>query len=189
MRSVLIYDDEPVIMASVKDKLMELGFRIIFECRDGNSAVTTACETLPDIAILDVEVHNHDGLSAACEIRQKLKIPVILFMSFCDTDTLNRAKENGISTILSKPFRGQDLLPALEMAFARAEEVELLKENVEELKIIIESQEIIDKAKGILMRSQGLSETLAYRKIQKLAMDKQKSMRQISEAILITEGV
>jgi two-component system, response regulator PdtaR len=75
------------------------------------------------------------------------------------------------------------------MAFARAEELELLNEHVEGLKKAIESQEIIDKAKELLLRSHGLSEPEAYRKIQKLAMDKQRSMRQIAEAILVTEGV
>jgi response regulator NasT len=189
MRSVLICDDDPVIRDSVKNKLKELGFDLIFECFDGDSAVSTACETFPDIAILDAAMPKKDGFSAAREIRQKLKIPVILLMSFCDPDKLNRAKKIGITTILAKPFRGQDLLPAIEMAFARAEEVELLKENVEELKKTIESQEIIDKAKEFLLRSHGLSEPEAYRKIQKLAMDKQKSMRQIAEAFLITEGV
>jgi response regulator NasT len=189
MRSVLIYDDEPAIRAGIKNKLRELGFDLIFECRDGESAVSTACETIPDIAILDAASPGKDGLSAAREIRQKLKIPVILLMSSCDPDTLNRAKKIGITTILAKPFRGQDLLPAIEMAFARAEEVELLKKNVDVLKKGIESQEIIDRAKELLQRSKGLSEPVAFRKIQKLAMDKQKSMRQIAEAILITEGV
>lgn len=188
MKSVLIYDEEPVVRIGVKNKLKELGFDLIFECCDAMSAVSTACENLPDIAILDA-VHGKDGLSAAREIRQKLKIPVILLSSVCDPDTLNRAKKIGITTILSKPFRGQDLLPAIEMAFARAEEVEFLKENVEELEKCIESREIIDRAKEFLQRSKGLSEPLAFRKIQKMAMDKQKSMRQIAEAILITEGV
>jgi response regulator NasT len=189
VRSVLIYDEEPIIRAGIKTKLKELGFDLIFECRDGESSVSTACETLPDIAILDAAAPRKDGLNAAREIRQKLKIPVILLMSSCDPDTLNRAKKIGITTILTKPFRGQDLLPAIEMAFAHAEEVELLKENVEELKKSIESQGIIDKAKEVLLRSKGLSEAVAFRRIQKLAMDKQKSMRQIAEAILITEGV
>jgi response regulator NasT len=189
VRSVLIYDDEPIIRAGIKTKLKELGFDLIFECRDGETAVSTACETLPDIAILDAASPRKDGLSAAREIRQKLKIPVILLTSFCDQDTLNRAKKIGITTVLAKPFRGQDLLPALEMAFAHAEEVELLKESAEELKQSIESQEIIDRAKELIQRSKGLSEPVAFRKIQKLAMDKQMSMRQIAEAILIAEGV
>jgi response regulator NasT len=189
VRSVLIYDDEPIIRASVKNKLKDLGFELIFECSDGNLVVSTACATLPDIVILDVAMTKKDGLSAAREIRQKLKIPVILLMSFYDPDTLNKAKRIGITTTLAKPFRGQDLLPAIEMAFAHAEEAELLKKHLEELKETIESREIIDKAKEFLQRSHGFSEPEAFRRIQKLAMDKQKSMRQIAEAILITEEV
>ena len=189
MRSVLICDSEPTVRSGVKNKLKELGFDALFECGDGESAVSMACTNLPDIAILDAALPNKDGLSAAREIRQKLKIPVILLLSLCDPDTLNRAKKIGITTILTKPFRGQDLLPAIEMAFAHAEEVELLKEHVEDLKKTIESREIIDKAKEVLLRSEGLSESGAFRRIQKLAMDKQRSMRQIAEAILITEGV
>ena len=189
MRSVLIYDNEPIVRACVKNKLREIGYDAIFECCDAMSAVSTACATLPDIAILDAVTPGKDGMSAAREIRQKLKIPVILLMSSCNPDTLNKAKKIGITTILAKPFRSQDLLPAIEMAFVHAEEAEHLKKHLEVLKKAIENREIIDQAKDILMRSQGLSEFDAFRRIQKLAMDKQKSMRQIAEAILITEGV
>jgi response regulator NasT len=129
------------------------------------------------------------GLSAACEIRQKLKIPVILLMSLYDPDTLRLAKEIGITTILTKPFRGQDLLPAVELAFAHAKEVELIKVHVKSLNKTIESQAIIYKAKGVLLRTKGLSESEAFRNIQKLAMDQQKSMRQIAESILSSDSV
>jgi response regulator NasT len=130
VRSVLIYDDEPVIRAGIKTKLKELGFDLIFVCFDGSSAISTACETLPDIAILNAMPKN-DGLRAARAIRQKLDIPVILLMSFCDPDTLNRAKKVGITTILTKPFLGQDLLPAIEMAFAHADrEAPMWRESV-----------------------------------------------------------
>lgn|ERR1039457_784019 len=187
LRSVLVCDDEQIVRDSVTGKLKELGFDTIYECSDGESAVTMAGARLPDIAILDAAILQKCGLNAALEIRQKLKIPVILLMSFCDPDMLYGVKKIGITTILTKPFRGQDLLPAIEMAFAKTEEVKLLKDHIEGLKKTVESQEIIDKAKDVLLR-QGLSEPVAFRKIQKLAMDKQKSMRQIAEAILIAGG-
>ena len=189
MRSFLICNGEPNIRTSIKNKLNELGFYTIFECGNGNSAVTMACESQPDIAILDVPLPEMGGLNAAREIRQKLKIPVILLMSHCDPDTLNQANKIGITTTLSKPFREQDLLPAIELAFAHAEEVERLKADVKALQKTIENQEIIYKAKKVLMRSEGLSECEAFRKIQKQAMDKKKCMRQIAKAILITGRV
>ena len=189
VRSVLICSDDPIIRTSVINKLKELGFDAIYECVDGDSAVSTASASIPDIAILDTAMPRNDGLTAAREIRQKLKIPVILFLSLCDQDTLDRAKKIGVTTILTKPFRGQDLLPAIEMAFSHTEEVEFLKDHLESLNKTIESRNVIDKAKKVLLRTEGLTDSWAFRKIRKLAMSKQKSLRQIAEAILITEGV
>jgi len=183
VRSALICDNDPAIRASIRTELKGLGFDSVSEAGDGASAVSMAFEGLPDIAILDAE----GGLNSAHELMQKLRIPVILLMSHYDSDALNQVRKTGITTTLGKPFRGQDLLPAIEMAIALAKEVELLKADVGELNKTIENQAIIYKAKKVLLRSGGLSESEAYRKIQKLAMDTKKSMRQIAESILITD--
>ncbi|KAF0219194.1 MAG: response regulator [Geobacteraceae bacterium] len=188
MRSVLIADDESIIRMSLKNKLKELGFDEIMECGDGETAVSMALSRLPDIAILDVAMPKKDGITAAREIRQKLKIPILLLTASHDPDTVKRAKQAGIAAFLVKPLRDQDLWPAIELAFAHADEVEALKEQVEDLKDTLESRKVIEKAKGVLMRTQGLSEPEAFRKMQKLAMDKRKSLRQIAEAILLTES-
>jgi two-component system, response regulator PdtaR len=187
LRSVLICDDEQIIRMSLKNKLKQLGFDEILECGDGIKAVELALSQIPDIAILDVAMPLQDGISAAREIRKKLKIPIILLTACSDPDTVKRARENGIAAFLIKPLREQDLWPAIELAFAHAEEVETLKEQVEDLKETLETRKIIEKAKGVLMRKEGLSEPEAFRKMQKLAMDKRKSMGQIAEAILLTE--
>lgn len=188
LKSVLICDDEPVIRLSLKKRLQELGFDDVMECGDGEAAVTMAMARIPDIAILDVAMPKMDGITAARDIRKKLKIPIILLTAAYDQDTVKRAAEAGIAALLTKPFRDQDLWPAIELAFAHASEVEALKEEVEDLKEAIESRKVIEKAKGVLMQKQGLSEPEAFRKMQKLAMDKRKSMRQIAEAILLTES-
>jgi len=184
VRSALICDDNPTIRTCIKSELKGLGFDSIFEASDGKSAVSMAFECLPDIAILDVA----GDLNSARNIRRKLKTPVILLMSHCDSGILDQVKKIGITTTLSKPFRGQDLLPAIEMALALAKEVELLEADVEKLNKTIENQAIIYKAKKALMRSGVLSESEAFRKIQKRAMDTKKSMRHIAEAILLTDG-
>jgi two-component system, response regulator PdtaR len=188
LRSALICDDEPILRKSLKKRLSELGFDEILECGDGVKAVELAISKLPDIVIMDVAMPQMDGISAAIEIRKKLKIPIILLTACYDPATVKRAGECGIGAFLSKPLRDQDLWPAIELACAHAEEIEDLKEQVEDLKENLETRKIIEKAKGALMRNQGLSEPEAFRKMQKLAMDKRKSMRQIAEAILLTES-
>jgi two-component system, response regulator PdtaR len=187
LRTVLICDDEPVIRMSLKNMLMEVGFDEIMECGDGEAAVATALSRLPDIAILDIAMPKMDGITATREIRNKLKIPIIFLTAAFDPETVQKAKQAGVTTFLTKPLRKQDLWPAIELAFAHAYEMESLKEKVEELKETIETRKLVEKAKGVLMQSQGLSEPEAFRRMQKLAMDKRKSMRQIADAILLTE--
>ena len=188
MRTVLICDDEPVIRLSLKNRLRDLGFDEVMECGDGEAAVKMALDKLPDLAILDVSMPKMDGITAAQQIREKLKIPIILATACYDRETVKRANKVGVAAFLAKPVRDQDLWPAIELAFAHADEIEHLKEQVEDLKEIIESRKVIEKAKAVLMRSHKLSEPDAFRRMQKLAMDKRKSMRQIAEAILLTEG-
>lgn len=188
MRTVLICDDEPVIRMSLKNRLKDLGFDEIIECSDGEAAVRLALERLPSIAILDVSMPKMDGITAAAAILKKLRIPIILATACYDPETVKRAGETGVAAFLTKPVRDQDIWPAIELAFAHADEVDNLKEQVKDLQETIESRKLIEKAKGILMKSQGLSEPEAFRKMQKLAMDKRKSMKQIAEAILLTEG-
>ena len=188
MRSVLIADDEQILRLSLTNKLKELGFAEIIECADGDTAVALCLEKIPDLAILDVSMPGKDGISAAAEIRKRLKIPILLLTACYDPDTVKRARQNGIAAMLTKPLRGQDLWPAIELACAHMDEVEALKEEVEDLKETIESRKVIEKAKGVLMRTRKLSEPEAFRMMQKLAMDKRKSMKQIAEAILLTES-
>lgn len=187
MRTALICDDESIIRMSLKNRLLELGFAEIMECSHGEAAVKLALDKLPDMAILDISMPGMDGISAARAIRRKLKIPIIFLTAAYDAETVKKAKEAGVTAFLTKPLREQDLWPAIELAFAHADEVEALKEQVDDLKDSLESRKVIEKAKGIIMRKQGLSEPEAFRKLQKLAMDKRKSMRQIAEAILLTE--
>jgi response regulator NasT len=173
---------------SLKNSLLRLGFDEILECTDGEQAVKVALDELPDVIFLDVAMPRLDGISAAREIRKKLKVPVLLLTACFDKDTVARAREVGVASFLTKPYREQDLWPAIELACAHAEEVDALREEVDDLKETIESRKVIEKAKGLLMESQGLSEPEAFRKMQKLAMDKRKSMRQIADAILLTQS-
>jgi response regulator NasT len=136
---------------------------------------------------MDVSMPKKDGITAAMEIRKKLKVPVIFLTACHDPEVVQRAVKVGIAAFLTKPVRADELWPAIELAFAHNDEVENLKEQVNDLKETIESRKVIEKAKGLLMKNHSLSEPEAFRKMQKLAMDKRKTLKQIAEAILLTE--
>ena len=183
-RSMLICDDEPLIRMNLKSMLTDLGFDEILECGDGAKAVELALASFPDMAILDVAMPGMDGITAAIEIKKKLKIPIMLLTSACDSATVKRASASGIAAFLTKPLRQQDLLPAIEIALQHVEEVENLKEKIYDLRELIENRKIIEKAKGVLMDKNRMSEGDAYRLMQKEAMDKRRSLLQIAVGIL-----
>ena len=184
MRSILICDHDAGVMIDLKGMLLGLGFEKVLECTDGRNAVEKALTALPDVALLDVAMPGMDGFTAAAEIRKKLKIPVILLSSFLDAGNIKRAAEIGVAAFLTKPLRGQDVLPTIELAMAHSYEVEELKEKIGDLTEVIENRKIIEKAKGMLMVRDHLGEPEAYRCMQKMAMDKRKSLRQIADMIL-----
>jgi len=183
-KSILICDDEPLIRMNLKSMLVDLGFDEILECGDGAKAVELALGSFPDMAILDVAMPGMDGISAAIEIKKKLKIPIMLLTSACDSATVKRASTSGIAAFLTKPLRQQDLLPAIEIALQHVEEVENLKEKIDDLREFIENRKIIEKAKGLLMEKNRVPEAEAYRIMQKSAMDKRKTLRQVADMIL-----
>lgn len=184
MKTILICDDEPVIRMNLKAMLVELGFDEVLECGDGKSAVEMALASFPDMAILDVAMPKMDGITAAGEIKKKLKIPIMLLTNCYDAQSVKRAAEIGVAAFLTKPLREQDLLPAIELALAHTDQVEELREKIDDLKETIENRKIIEKAKGMLMNKGRLSESEAYREMQKMAMDKRKTLRQVADGIL-----
>jgi response regulator NasT len=183
-KSILICDDELLIRMNLKSMLIDLGFDEVLECADGAKAVEMALGCFPDMAILDVSMPGMDGISAAIEIRKKLKIPIMLLTSACDSATVKRAAASGIAAFLAKPLRQQDLLPAIEIALHHVEEIENMKEKIDDLRELIENRKIIEKAKGLLMEKNRVSEADAYRIMQKSAMDKRKTLLQIASGIL-----
>lgn len=85
---------------------------------------------------------------------------------------------------LVKPFSKADLVPAIEMALSRHEEITLLENEVADLNDRLETRKLVDRAKGVLQTRYGLSEPDAFRWIQKAAMDKRTSMREVAKVVL-----
>ncbi|MBT1071916.1 ANTAR domain-containing response regulator [Pelotalea chapellei] len=183
-RTALISDTDPGVVLSLSNELYRVGFTEIEVCHDGINAVDKAFGCYPDLVILGLDIPGKNGLAAAVEIRSRLKIPVLLLAERCDAEIVKRAADNGIAAFLTKPLRTQDLAPAIALAVAHTEEVEVLRERIEDLKETIEDQKVIEKAKGKVMELNGLTEAAAYRLLQKTAMDRRKSLRKVADEVL-----
>jgi len=182
---VIIADDESIIRMDLREMLTNLGYLVVGEAGDGRSAVSLARELRPDVAILDIKMPDMDGIEAARILTEEKIAPVVLLTAYSQRDLVERAKEAGVVGYITKPMRESDLTPAIEVAMARFSEFRALEREVGDLKQALETRKLVDRAKGILMDTQGLTEAEAFRKIQKMSMNKRRPMKEVAEAIIL----
>jgi response regulator NasT len=180
---VVVVEDEALIRMDVVATLEEAGFEIVGEGADGEEAISLAKEHEPDLVVMDIKMPKLDGISAAEKIAE-LKIPVVLLTAFSQTDLVSRAADAGAMAYVTKPFKPADLLPAIQIALARHEELLSLESEIADLSDRLETRKMMDRAKGLLMTQMKLSEPDAFRWIQKASMDRRLSMAQVAKAVI-----
>ncbi len=184
---IIIADDESLIRMDLREMLTSQGYLVVGETGDARSVVNLARELRPDVVITDIKFEGEkmDGIDVARILTEEDIAPVILLSAYSQQDLVKRAQEAGVVSYLVKPFRESDLPPTIEVALARFQEFHALEEKVGNLQEALETRKLVDRAKGILMDEQGLKETVAFRRIQKMSMDNRKSMRAVAEAIIL----
>ena len=183
-RRVVIAEDEALIRLDLKEMLEEDGYDVVGEAGDGESAVRLTMEHGPDLVILDVKMPILDGISAAERIAAERIAPVVILTAFSQRELVERAREAGAMAYLVKPFTKADLVPAIEMAVSRFQEIKSLEAEVGTLEERLETRKAVDRAKGLLQAAHGWTEPEAFRFIQKTSMDRRMTMRAVAEAVV-----
>ena len=181
-KRILIAEDETLIRMDLAEMLRESGYEVVGEATNGEEAINLAKELKPDLSILDVKMPKIDGITAAETIVEIS--PVLMLTAFSQKDLVERAVDAGVMAYVVKPFTINDLLPAIEIAITRHAQMLALKNEVGDLTERLETRKIIDRAKGILMQAMKLSEPDAFKWIQKTAMDRRVSMKEVAQAII-----
>jgi response regulator NasT len=182
-RRVVVAEDESLIRMDIVETLRDHGYEVVGEAGDGNGAVELATELKPDLIVMDIKMPNLDGISAAEKIAD-LKIPVVLLTAFSQQELVSRAAEVGAMAFLVKPFTPQDLMPAIEIALSRHQQLLALETEVSDLAERLESRKLIERAKGVLSEKMKLTEPEAFRWIQKASMDRRLSMADVARTVL-----
>ncbi len=183
---ILIAEDETIIRLDLRELLEGAGFEVCGEARDGAEAVELARTELPDLAVLDVKMPRLDGIEAARRILDERPIPIVMVTAYGERELVSRAVEAGVFGYLVKPFRETDLLPAIETARARHEELAALREEAESLAEALAARKVIERAKGLLMAKEGLSEADAFDRLRKASQVSGRPLRIVAEAVVAT---
>jgi two-component system, response regulator PdtaR len=183
---ILIAEDETIIRLDLRGLLEQAGFEVCAEARDGLEAVELARSAEPDLAVLDVKMPRLDGIEAARRILDERPIPIVMLTAYGQDELVSRAVEAGVFGYLVKPFREQDLLPAIRAARARHEELNALREEAESLAEALAARKAIERAKGLLMEKEGLSEADAFARLRKASQLSGRPLKVVAEALIAT---
>lgn len=183
---ILIAEDETIIRLDLRDLLERAGFEVCAEAKHGEEAVELARSERPDLAIVDVKMPRLDGIEAARRILDERPIPIVMLTAYGQQELVARAVEAGVFGYLVKPFREQDLLPAISTARARHEELLALREEADSLAEALAARKSIERAKGLLMEKERLSEQEAFARLRKASQSSGRPLRVIAEAVVAT---
>jgi response regulator NasT len=201
---IVIADDEPLVRDNLKDTVENLGHSVVGETDEWERAIELTRELKPDLVLLDIWFENEPdtqkapkaGLLAAQELAGDRIAPIVMITAHARADLIEGARDIGVMGYVVKPVKKDQLVAAMELATARFREYVELQEamaeverELENTKDQLETRKVIERAKGVLMDTYGLKEADAFRRIQKLSMNSRKSMKEVAEAILLTQGV
>jgi response regulator NasT len=187
-KTVLCIHDEK-LLGSLKKRLKDQGFAEIIASGSAGELYADALESHPEVAVLEYSASEREVSQTVKKLWERLGIPIIMIAESGDLESVQKWGESMLSTILAKPVREDELMAALVLSVAAARRVGQLKEEITSLKESIETRKVVEKAKGRLMERDRLTESEAFRRMQRLAMDRRISMRQLAEAILLTDRI
>jgi response regulator NasT len=184
---IAVADDELDMRDYFQQILPLLGHEVVAVAKDGAELVDLCAQVHPDLVITDIKMPDMDGIEAAARLSKNGPIPVILVSAYHDPDFVRRAAEDHIMAYLVKPIKQSDLEPAIAIAVRRFGQFQALQREASDLKQALQDRKVIEKAKGILMKKAGLDEHDAFRRLQKLASDKNRKLIDIAQMILTAE--
>ena len=190
-KTVVIAEDEAIVRLDLREILEEAGYEVAGEAGRGDEAVELVRTHVPDLVILDIKMPGMDGLEAASAISAIGSTAVLILTAFSQRDLVEQARDAGAIAYLVKPFEKTELLPAIEVALARHGELRALEAENAQLhddkrryEEQLETRRWVDRAKGILMDDHGLRETDAFGFVQRTAMDRRTTMREVAKGIV-----
>jgi len=179
---IVVAEDEAIIRLDLVEMLTGAGYEVVGEGANGEEAIALVRELKPDLAILDVKMPILDGISAAEQIISECA--VLMLTAFSQRELVDRARDAGVMAYVVKPFSISDLVPAIEIAISRHVQMRALDDQLQNLTEKLETRKLVDRAKGILMQALNLSEPESFSWIQKAAMDRRITMKEVAQAVI-----
>jgi response regulator NasT len=181
---IVVVEDDATIREFLVESLQKIGHEVIGEAATGPEMVQLVRELNPDVVVFDIHLPQLDGLKALAEIYREKIVAAVAITADRDQELVNRAIEEHVLAYLLKPVEAYQLGPALQVAWARFDELRKLTNENASLQQNLQNRKIIERAKGVLMKRHRWSEADAFRRLQRGAMNRRVTMIDLAQAIL-----
>jgi response regulator NasT len=186
---VVLVEDDATTREFLRGCLEHDGYQVLGEAATGTDMVRTVLALDPDVILFDIHLPHQDGLTALGQIYQERVVAAVAITADRDQDLVRRAMEEHVLAFLVKPVEAHQVGPAIQIAWARFQELRGLTNENASLRQTLQNRKIIERAKGVLMKRFHWSEAEAFRRIQRGAMNRRMPMVDLAQAILAGEHV
>ncbi|WP_418791575.1 ANTAR domain-containing response regulator [Phosphitispora sp. TUW77] len=186
---VIIAERDSQARKKIVEFLNQAGYFIVGEPEDGMSALKMIRSTQPELVLVAANLPVMNGFELARILDEGRVCAVVLMLDYAEKEYAGRAAENSFFPVVFKPVNRFQLLSVMEYAYASYLRVAGLECEVNRLKQDLEIRKVVAKAKGILMKTQGISEQAAFRKIQQQSMKQRTTMKKVAEAVIMAYEV
>lgn len=175
---IVVAEDEPITRMDICEMLAASGYSVVGKASDGLQAVELCKRYKPDLVLMDIKMPKLDGIQAAeLLIKENIVEAIIMLTAYSGKEFINKVKEIGAIGYIIKPIDEKRLIPQVEIAISKGNEIKIIRNKIERV-------DTIHKAKEILMERYRISENDSYIKLRRFSMDNQCSIFETAKKII-----
>lgn len=184
---LLLVDDDRLVLSTLSMGLQQAGYCVSTAESAEEAEVLLAGGLHPDLAIVDIRMSGQDGLYLARRLRELDHIPFVMLSAYSEEHMIDQASQLGALGYLVKPLDTSQLLPAIETALARANELQGLRETRAQLQAALDAERDISVAVGITMVQRHLARPDAFELLRKTARTQRRKLAELAAEIIRSE--
>lgn len=177
-------DSEAERSRSLRIGLLENGYNIVAVLPADVFLPDRLAQIAPDMVIVDAESQARDTLEHVVLATRDARRPIVLFTEDEDTTHVGAAIAAGVTAYVVAGMAPDRVKPVLDVALARFAHEEALRRELADARTELSERKVIDRAKAVLIRHHGLSESDAYARLRKTAMDKGLRLADVAQRLV-----
>jgi response regulator NasT len=181
---ILLVDQNVTRASILEEGLREAGYVNVTVVRDMQNLLRRIVDADPDVIFIDLENPNRDVLEQMFQVSRCVRRPIAMFVDRSDTDMIKAAVESGVGAYVVDGLKKERVKAILDMAVSRFNAFKDLSDELDRAKQALQERKVVERAKGILMRDKGLNEEAAYALLRKAAMNENKRVADIAQAVV-----